>query len=56
MKMTFTLLALNAFSICCSVGAILLAINNIPGWGWFLFVGLISITEWSGVKNEEVKK
>lgn len=28
----------------CFGGAIFMALNGIGGWGWFLFVGVISIT------------
>lgn len=28
-------------SVACIVGATLLAMNDKPGWGWMLFVGLL---------------
>lgn len=39
----FALLA-NATSIACVVGAIFLALNGIPGWGWFLIIALFTFS------------
>jgi hypothetical protein len=42
MKETLIILICTLPSIACAVGAILLALNSIGGWGWFLLIALIS--------------
>lgn len=27
----------------CAVGAVVLASNGVPGWGWFLFVAVLLV-------------
>jgi hypothetical protein len=34
-------LAINLGSLACVVGAILLALNDKGGWGWFLIAGVV---------------
>ncbi len=34
-------LGTNLVSLCCVVGAAVVASNGRDGWGWFLFVGAI---------------
>ena len=41
--MILTLIA-NATSIASTIGSIYLAYHNIKGWGWFLFVAVITNT------------
>jgi hypothetical protein len=38
MKTALFLLICSLPSIACVVGAIILALNGIAGWGWFLFI------------------
>jgi hypothetical protein len=42
MNPTLLLLVSNLTSLACVVGAILLAINGISGWGWFLAIALFT--------------
>jgi hypothetical protein len=30
-------------SLACVIAAMVLAMNDVPGWGWFLFVGLLMV-------------
>ena len=41
MKLFMTTIAINILSISCVIGAILLAYNDLEGWGWFLLVAAI---------------
>jgi hypothetical protein len=47
MKPVLLLLASNLTSLACAVGAILLALNGIAGWGWFLFIAAMTISSYS---------
>jgi len=42
MTTAFTLLILNLPSVACVVGTIILASRGIAGWGWLLFVAIIT--------------
>lgn len=42
MKDFFIVLVIFTSSIACVIGAILLALNGISGWGWFLFVAVLT--------------
>lgn len=42
MKDTIIILICTLPSIALAVGAILLAINGIGGWGWFLFAAILT--------------
>jgi hypothetical protein len=42
MNETLIILICTLPSIAFAVGAILLALNSISGWGWFLFIAFIS--------------
>ena len=50
MKDTLIILICTLPSIALAVGAILLALNGIGGWGWFIFISLISNPAVLGVK------
>jgi hypothetical protein len=50
MKNALFVLIISLPSITCAVGAILLALNGIAGWGWFLFIALISNPAALGLK------
>lgn len=52
MKYGFMVIATNLVSIVCVAAATFMAYKQVPGWGWFLFVGAIAITTLS-VKNKE---
>jgi hypothetical protein len=47
MKPALLLLASNLTSLACAVGAILLALNGIAGWGWFLAIALMTTSYYS---------
>jgi len=47
MKPALLLLASNLTSLACAVGAILLALNGIAGWGCFLFIALMTTSYYS---------
>lgn len=47
MKPLLIALISNATSIACVVGAIILASKDAEGWGWFLFVALLTFTSFS---------
>lgn len=42
MREFFIALVVFSSSIACVIGAILLALNGIAGWGWFLFVAVLT--------------
>lgn len=42
MREFFIALVVFSPSIACVIGAILLALNGIAGWGWFLFVAVLT--------------
>lgn len=42
MKTVFKLVAVNALSMVCVTSACAMACNDKGGWGWFLFLGLIT--------------
>jgi hypothetical protein len=50
MKTALIILICTLPSIACAVGAILLALNGISGWGWFIFIALISNPAVLGLK------
>jgi hypothetical protein len=50
MKQILVILACTIPSIACVVGAVVLALNGIGGWGWFLFIALITNPLVGGVK------
>jgi len=33
-------------SLACAIGAIILALNKVEGWGWLLFVAIITHVDW----------
>jgi hypothetical protein len=39
--MSLTFLLSNIGAVGCVIAAAVLAAKGIPGWGWFLFVGLM---------------
>jgi len=41
MNQSLLLLLSNLPALACVIGAAVLAINQVAGWGWFLFVGLL---------------
>ena len=41
MKETFLAIGKRAFSITLAIGAIILAVQGKPGWGWFLFCSIL---------------
>lgn len=42
----------NAVSIICIISALVLAVMEKDGWGWFLFVGVICFTWLKDFENE----
>jgi hypothetical protein len=53
MNPTLLILVSNLASLSCVVGAILLALNGITGWGWFLFIALITIHSYSSSNSSD---
>jgi hypothetical protein len=53
MKLLLAILGWNFLPIICVVAAIILAYNGLSGWGWFLFVGLLTFV---APKSEEEDK
>ena len=54
-KLIMAIFLMNITSIACAVGAILLAINGVKGWGWFLACSILSIATYKHVDNEDDK-
>ena len=54
-KFILAMFLMNITSIACTVGAILLALNGVRGWGWFLACGILSIVtyERKSTKGDE---
>lgn len=52
MKETLLILICTLPSIACAVGAILLALNNIDGWGWFIFSTLLLSDLYIKIQND----
>tara|TARA_R110000868_G_scaffold29897_9_gene111264 strand:+ start:3043 stop:3204 length:162 start_codon:yes stop_codon:yes gene_type:complete len=42
MKTAFILLLCSLTSIACVIGAIILALHSIGGWGWFLLIAILT--------------
>lgn len=57
-KLIMAIFLMNITSITCAVGAILLALNGIRGWGWFLAISILSIVtyEHKSTKGDEDDK
>lgn len=47
MNDTLLILLGNICSVSAVVGAIILALNNIEGWGWFLLIAVLTFTTYS---------
>jgi hypothetical protein len=47
MKNSLTIIGANLFSIICALAAVYMAVNHIVGWGWFLFVAVITISSFN---------
>ena len=41
MKFVFAILFANLPPLACAVGAVILALHGIAGWGWFLLVTVL---------------
>ena len=52
MKYLLVNLSANLVSLCCIGAAGYLAANSKTGWGWFLFVGLLSAARVSFPKKD----
>ena len=50
--MSFQYLMANVGAVCCVVAATVLAIKEIPGWGWFLLVGLMMTSYFSDTPSD----
>ena len=50
MNTTLVLLIRNLPSIACAIGAIVLALHSIGGWGWFLLIAILTNPCSTGLK------
>lgn len=53
MNASLTLLLANLSSVACVIGAVILALHGIAGWGWFLLVALLLHTTFSSSKTTD---
>lgn len=50
MKNAFILLFCSLPSLACAIGAIVLALHSIGGWGWFLLIAILTNPCSTGLK------
>jgi hypothetical protein len=55
MKFAFVVLFANLTPLACAIGAVLLALNGIGVWGWFLCASLL-LTQTISCKDTENKE
>ena len=53
MKTALILLFCSLPSLACAIGAIILALHSIGGWGWFLFIAVMTKPDFTGLKFKE---
>jgi hypothetical protein len=53
MKTALILLFCSLPSLACAIGAIVLALHGIGGWGWFLFIAVMTNPCSTGLKFKE---
>ncbi len=51
MNPSLILLLANLSSVACVIGAIILALHGIAGWGWFLFLAVLLHTTYRSSKT-----
>ena len=51
----FIIIATQLGRIACIAGAVILAVNGIGGWGWFLVVAIYSGVTWEIGKQQETE-
>jgi len=53
MKTTLIVLFYSLSSLACAIGAIVLALHSISGWGWFLFIAVMTNPCFNGLNIKE---
>lgn len=55
-EFTTILLILSLASITCVIGAIIILLQGMPGWGWFLFVAWLTSPSSSHIKQRIIER